>query len=593
MHNSYYKNNTISVNGLKWILKKNLANNFDEIKKIENMPEIIKEILYKRELFDMDIRNYLRPSFDKQNLNPYRLHDMEKAVEFFFKAIIYNEKIGILGDYDVDGATSSAIIYNYLTELKLENIEVYIPDREKDGYGLSHNAINFFKKKKVKLILCLDCGTNDDKCVAAALATGIKTIIIDHHEQKSNNRSIALINPKKKNDISNLNYLATVGLVFLFILALDKFLENKRFFNTNKSKPNIKKYLDLVALGTICDMVPLKNLNRFFVKEGILKINKKINLGIKVLIEKLNIKKTLDASDLGFYLGPCINAPGRVGESSLGFKILTSKNESFVRETVDAMIQNNLERKTLEKISCTQAINKIISKKLSDDNLNTKFILLQDTSWHPGIIGIIASRLTKKYNIPSIVISLKEKNAKGSIRSIKGINAVDIIDFLKKNNSILNGGGHKMAGGFTTEKKSLNNINASLHAFFSDISINKNNFLEIDAILDLHVINPKLIENIKNIGPFGQENEEPLVVLNNLRPTFIKKVGKTKKHIFCVLEDSYGESINAMVFNHDSTAIGKAIYQERPINIAGKLELYLLEGKIKTPQIIIEDILIL
>ena len=593
MHNSSYKNNTISVKGLKWILKKNLANNFDEIKKIENMPEIIKNILYKRELFDMDITNYLRPSFDKQNLNPYRLHDMEKAVEIFFKTIIYNEKIGILGDYDVDGATSSAIIFNYLTELKLENLEVYIPDRERDGYGLSHNAINFFKKKKVKLILCLDCGTNDEKCVAAASATDIKTIIIDHHEQKSNNRSVALINPKKKNDKSNLNYLATVGLVFLFILALDKFLENKRFFNTNRSKPNIKKYLDLVALGTICDMAPLKNLNRFFVKEGILKINKKTNLGIKILIEKLNIKKTLDESDLGFYLGPCINAPGRVGESSLGFKILTSKNESYVRKIVNTMIQNNLERKTLEKISCTQAINKITFNKLSDKNLNTKFILVQDTSWHPGIIGIIASRLTKKYNIPSIVISLKEKNAKGSVRSIKGINAVDIIDFLKKNNSILNGGGHKMAGGFTTEKKSLNNINKALNAFFSDISINNNNFLEIDTILDLHVISPKLIENIKNIGPFGQENEEPVVVLNNLRPTFIKKVGKMKKHLFCVLEDSYGESINAMLFNHDSTAIGKAIYQERPLNIAGKLELSKIEGKIKTPQIIIEDILIL
>ena len=591
MQKAVYKNLDLSVSGLQWKLKKNLNDNFNKLEKSKSIPKIIKNILLKRDLFSMEIEDYLRPSLRKLTPNPSILHDMDNAVNVCYEAILKKEKIGILGDYDVDGATSAALIFNYFRELNINNVDVYIPDREKDGYGLSKNAISFFFKKKTNLVLCLDCGTNDIENINRAHSLGIKVIIIDHHEKKEENKALALINPKKEKDNSGLNYLATVGLSFLFIIALNANLKKKSFFDKKLIKPKLKKYLDLVALGTICDLVPLKSVNRLFVKKGILELNKKNNKGIKTLIEKLKINKIIEVPDISFYLGPCINAPGRVGNSSLGFKLLSFSNQNLFSEIVNTLLKNNKERKTLENIACSQAKNKISILK-NDNKKEQKFLLVHDQNWHSGIIGIIASRLTKEFNIPSIVISSKEKNTKGSIRSIEGINAADIIEFLKEKDCIINGGGHSMAGGFTLKENYIDKLNFFLNSYFSKLSIRNKDFLEIDIILDMHSINISLIKKIKDIGPFGQENEEPIVALNNIRPIFIKKVGKLQNHVFCVLEDMYGGTLNAIAFNHSTTAIGSALSKKRNISVAGKLEIYKSEKKI-APQIIIEDILIL
>ncbi|MBF96616.1 MAG: single-stranded-DNA-specific exonuclease RecJ [Pelagibacterales bacterium] len=593
MQKVIYKRSNLSASGLIWKHKKNLSENYKILEKSYFLSNIVKNLLLKRDLFSMEISDYLNPSLRRLTPDPSILHDMEKAVNEFYKAIVKKEKIGILGDYDVDGATSSALIFNYLKELKINYLDVFIPDREKDGYGISENAVKFFSKKKTKLILCLDCGTNDINNIKKAEDLGIKVIIIDHHEQKTQNKSLALINPKKSKDKSGLDYLATVGLSFLFIIALNRSLKKNFYFNESLIEPKLKKYLDLVALGTICDLVPLKKVNRLFVKKGILELNKKKNKGIVALTEKLNIDKTIDVSDIGFYLGPCINAPGRIGDSSLGFKILSSEDESTSSELANILLKNNKERKTLEDIVCEQAKKKfLITKKNNNKIKHPNFILVHDQNWHPGIIGIIASRLTKEYNLPSIVISLKESNSKGSIRSIIGVNASDIIEFLKEKNCIINGGGHKMAGGFSLKKANLSKIKSMLESYFSRVTIKNQNFLEIDTTLDLQSINTSLIEKIKDIGPFGNNNEEPIIVLNNLKPTFIKRVGKFKNHVFCVLEDIYGKTINAIAFNHATTAIGRAILRENIINVAGKLEINKYEKKNNT-QFIIEDILIL
>ena len=288
----------------------------------------------------------------------------------------------------------------------------------------------------------------------------------------------------------------------------------------------------------------------------------------------------------------CINAPGRVGDSSLGFRLLSSfSKQSLFSEIANTLLKNNKERKTLENIACRQAKNKVSILK-NYNKIKSKFLLVHDKNWHSGIIGIIASRLTKEFNIPSIVISAKEKNSKGSIRSVEGINAADIIEFLKKKGCIINGGGHSMAGGFTLKENYLNKLDIYLNSYFSKLAIKNKDFLEIDIILDLHSINTSLIEKIKDIGPFGQENEEPIVVLNNIKPIFIKKVGKLQNHVFCILEDIYGGTLNAIAFNQSTSAIGSALFKQRNISVAGKLEIYKSEKKI-APQIIIEDILIL
>ena len=592
MENFNLKDRKLSVSGLRWNLKENLDNNFNEIKKVKNLPEVLKSILYKRNLFEMNIEDYLSPSLKKLFPNPYSLHSMDIAIKIFTKAILRKEKIGILGDYDVDGASSSALIFNYLRELKLHSVEVYIPDRENDGYGFGENALNHFIEKEVNILLCLDCATNDIESIKEAKEMGLKVVIIDHHEQNIANYSDALINPKKNIDESGLNYLATVGLSFLFVVALNSSLEKENYFNKKCIKPNIKKYLDLVALGTVCDMVPLKKVNRLFVKKGIQEINKKKNIGISSLIEKLKIKKKLSVSDISFYLGPCINAPGRIGDSSLGFRLLSSNYKPLILETADILLRNNRERKTLEDIACTQAMKKILGIKKEGAQAIRKYILVYDSCWHSGIIGIVASKLTKKFNIPSIVVSIKKKKSKGSIRSIQGVNANDIISILKKNKCITQGGGHSLAGGFSIDEICLEKFTFTLEKYFADISIKRKATLEIDTVIDLQSINNSLIKSIKDIGPFGQENEEPLVVLSNVKPTFFKKVGKLEKHIFCVFEDIYGKKIAGIAFNHANSVIGNAILMERTMNIAGRLETYNSKNR-NAPQIIIEDILIL
>ncbi len=591
MYKDVYRTDNLSVNGLKWVVKESDKNSFKKLEQYKDISNILKVIISKRDLYSLRLEQFLSPTLRELTPNPMDLHDMDKAINLFHESILKNHKIGILGDYDVDGATSSALIFNYLSDIGLSNLEVFIPDREKDGYGLSKNAVNFFFKKKISTIVCLDCGTNDIKAVNYALSLGIKTIIIDHHEQKQKNNAVALINPKKNSDSSKLNYMATVGLVFLFLIALNSKLKKSNFFSSKIIEPNLKKYLDLVALGTVCDLVPLKEANRLFVKKGIVEINKKRNKGIKALLEKLNIKKILDESDIGFYLGPCINAPGRIGESSLGFRLLTNKYEKYFSDIANTLFNNNQERKTLENIACEQAKNKISTfKKITQQN--SKFILVSDRSWHPGIIGIIASRLTNQYNIPSIVISSKEGSIKGSIRSIKGISAADIIDFLEKNNTVINGGGHAMAGGFTLKDDCIEKLEDLLTSFFSNIIISKKVNLEIDIAVDLYSVSAELIEKISSIGPFGQANEEPRIVIRNLKVSYKKVVGKTKKHIFCVLEDFYGKSINAIAFNQASSSLGKVLFSEKVFNVAGKLRLYEKKNQ-SIPQFIIEDILIL
>lgn len=592
MYKEVYKKDSLSVNGFKWITKEP---DLDSIKKLDknfNISNVVKAIISNRNFSSLGIEQYLSPTLRELTPNPMDLHDMDKAIDICYEAILNRHKIGILGDYDVDGASSSALIFNYLRDIGFKNLEVFIPDREKDGYGLSENAVNFFHKKEIKLMICLDCGTNDKEAVNYAISIGIKTIIIDHHEQKQNTDAIALINPKKINDSSKLNYMATVGLAFLFLIALNSKFKKSNFFSSNLIEPNLKKYLDLVALGTVCDLVPLKNANRLFVKKGITEINKKNNKGIKTLLEKLEIKKNVDEADIGFYLGPCINAPGRIGESSLGFRLLTTKHVEHCSELADTLLNNNQERKTLENIACEQANNKILNIKKNKSRANKKFILVSDSSWHPGIIGIIASRLTKQYSMPSIVISSKATSIKGSIRSIKGISAADIIDYLKKNKTILTGGGHDMAGGFTLKNNSIEKLEDLLNSFFATITITEKKKLEIDTSVDLHVINTSLIEKILEIGPFGQENEEPTLVLKNVKVAYKKIAGKSNKHIFCVLEDFYGKTINAIAFNQAYNSLGKILFSEKTFNVAGKLRLYKKKNH-SIPQFIIEDILIL
>ncbi|MAI02714.1 MAG: single-stranded-DNA-specific exonuclease RecJ, partial [Rickettsiales bacterium] len=440
-----------SAKGYYWNYNEAPRYRIEKLKTKYNLPEIVAKILANRETNDSYIDEFLRPSLKDNLPDPNIIINMEESIKIIIKKIRSNKSIGLLGDYDVDGASSSAVLYKYFNDIGIYP-EVYIPNRLNDGYGISKNSIDFFFKKKIKFLIALDCGTNDLINIEYAKKKGIDILVIDHHEVKSLGKPISIINPKLVNDESGLDILCTAGLAFLFVIGLNRELRKKGFFN-NRNEPNLKNLLDFVAIGTVCDLVPLKKINRLLVKKGLDILSLKSNKGLKILKEKLKIERKLKASDLSFYLGPCINAAGRIGDSKLGFNLLTNNDEKALDDIANKLIVNNQERKTLENLAYIEA------KKLIKEEEPNDFIFLYSKKWHPGIVGIIASKLVEEYNKPAFVISIQGIRATGSVRSVKHINISNIIDLLKTNKLIDAGGGHSMAGGLSIQVNKIKQIN--------------------------------------------------------------------------------------------------------------------------------------
>lgn len=435
----------------------------------------------------------------------------------------------------------------------------------------------------------MDCGTNDYEAIEYAKKKGIETIVIDHHEVKKKANACYIINPKQNEDKSNLKHLSTVGLCFIFILGLHKKLADEKYFQKNKI-PDLRYLLDMVALGTVCDLVPIKGLNRIFVKKGLSVINKKYNNnGLSLLAKKLNLNNNITENELGYYLGPCINAAGRIGNAYLGFELLSNNKKISAIKIVDELIRNNKERRTIEEIAFRQAIEIINKEKILSINENL-FILLESKNWHPGIIGIIASKLLEKYNLPCFIVSSYGNKSRGSVRTPSYLDTSKLLKKMLDMKIILSGGGHKMAGGFVIEKKNLDKLRDNLILELKKYKIEKNECLFIDAITDISSINEKFFEDLGILGPFGVENREPTFVIKNLKPLFYNLIGKKKKHVSCILEDIYGLKINAVAFNAFENKIGHTIMKMNNMHVAGKLKINQWKMK-KSIQLVISDIL--
>ena len=373
---------------------------------------------------------------------------MDVAVKEIVSAMVDNKKIGIIGDYDVDGTTSSSLLTNFFDHYNISS-DVYIPNRLKDGYGPNISAFEQFIEKGIDTVITVDCGSASIKPLEYAYQNGVKVIIIDHHKVDNHLPDcFAHINPTRKEDKSNLNHLAAVGLTFLFIVALRRSLRERQEFNDIK-EPNLKKYLDVVALGTICDVVQLKSLNRAFVKEGLKIINNTEKVGLKSLCSVAKIEN-IDVYELGYILGPRINAAGRTGSPELGFRLLTSDNKDETNAIADKLNQLNQERQNIEKKVLDQSIEKIENHML-ENGLNDypTSIFVSNDNWHLGVLGIVASRLKEKFHRPSFVISSKDDISTASARSLPGIDIGKIIIEGVNDGILLSGGGHAMAGGFS------------------------------------------------------------------------------------------------------------------------------------------------
>jgi len=575
-----------SVSGKNWISKEFNSVDIDFFKTNYFLDEIVAKLLSIRKIKKEEVQFFLKPSIKNILPDPYILKDMEIAIERTEKAIKNKKKIGIFGDYDVDGATSTAILGNYFELLNIP-FEIYIPDRKKEGFGPNETGFSELIDLGVDLIFTVDCGTLSYEPVDFAKKKNIDVIILDHHQSETKLPSAhAIVNPNRFDDRSELNYLCAAGVCFMFLIALNKKLRDQHWFIDNKIKePDLINVLDLVSLGTVCDVVPLVGLNRAIVHQGLKVLKRKKNLGLKTLIEVSNIENSITTYHLGYVLGPRINAGGRVGKSTHGANLLLNEDPKNAFKLASELTIYNKERQILESE---------LLKKILNTNYNNSLdpvIILHGKNWHEGIIGIIAARLKEKFKKPTIIISVNSGIGKGSGRSMHGFDLGSTIIGAVQNGLLFKGGGHKMAAGFTLDMNKIKEFKEFVFRKFNSININLEEKLNyyFDAEIAPSALNIEFFEKIYSLAPFGSGNSEPRFVIKDVKLVNSKIVGE--KHIKTIFVGSDSTTLKAISFNSVETEIGSYLLKKKikPLNIAGKLSLNEWRGQ-RNVEFIIDDI---
>ena len=527
-------------------------------------------------------KKWLDPKLKFDLPSPFVLKDIDKAVERIIDAYKRDEQITVFGDYDVDGATSSALIFKFFKMFGKE-INIYIPDRIKEGYGPNVKAIENLKNNGTKLLITVDCGITSFKEIEYANKLGLDTIVIDHHSPESSlPNAYAIINPNRLDDESELGMLAAVGVSFMFVRAIKSKLLEKNIIKDNFSN-NLMQLLDLVALGTICDVVPLLGPNRALVKQGLQFMSLMNNKGIKMLYEILNIQDFPSVYHAGFLLGPRINAGGRVGKSELGVNLLITENAQEAKNISNELEKYNQDRKRIEEEVFIDA------KGLVQKEENSNILILSGKNWHNGVIGIVASRVAEQFNKPTIIISTTDKECKGSARSISGINIGKLITAAKQKGLLINGGGHPMAGGITIEYNKIDEFKSFLNnQVKKNISDSNERIKWIDLSISVSGLNIDLYKELSRVEPFGAGNPEPRFLVSNASIFGSRIVGE--KHVSCSVTDSTKKRINAIAFRSVGTKLGNALLNKNYFHVIGKLKLSEWNGKERL-QMFIEDLI--
>ena len=522
--------NSVSVTGKNWILKKFNEKDLVYFKDNHFLDETVSKLIAIRKIKKEEIQNFLNPTIKNILPNPLILKDMEISVKRTLIAIIGQEKVGVFGDYDVDGATSTALLGRYFKKINL-NFEIYIPDRKSEGYGPTVNGFQNLIDKGVNLIFTVDCGTMAFKPIEFSQKKNVDVLVLDHHQSDLNlPKAYSIINPNRIDDKSKLNYLCAAGVCFMFLIALNSELRKINWFEKNKVKePNLINFLDLVSLGTVCDVVPLVGLNRAIVKQGLKIIQNRINIGIKTLLEICKIESYPSTYHLGYVIGPRINAGGRVGKCQHGANLLLNSDAKQIFTLATELNSYNKERQLLE----SELLNNILQNKKI--NLSSPILILHGENWHEGVIGIIASRIKEKFNKPTIIISIKKDIGKASARSVYGFDIGSIIINATQKGLLLKGGGHKMAGGFTIDVSKIEEFKDYVIKKFksSKINLDKEKNFYVDSIVSPSALNIDFYSKINILAPFGSANPEPKFIIENVKTINSKIVGE--KHIKSIL----------------------------------------------------------
>lgn len=554
------------------------------------LPEVLCRLLVHRGVSWEEAEDYLAPSLRNLMPDPFLLRDMDKAVARIIAAIEAGETIGIFGDYDVDGATSSAVLLHYLRWIGAK-AAVHIPDRQKEGYGPNMFGFAKLREQGAKLIITVDTGTLAHDTLAQAAAEGYEVIVIDHHlGEPQLPAAVAVVNPNRFDENSDQGALAAVGVAFLVLVALQQKLREKNFF-TDKKEPDLRWLLDIVALGTVADVVPLTGLNRAFVVQGLKVLKQRQNVGLAALMDVARLDEPPSPYHLGFLLGPRINAGGRVGQSDLGVQLLTASDYDSAKLLATQLDVYNQERKAIEAQVLEQAMEQAARQA------NQPMILVGAAGWHEGVIGIVAGRIKEQFNRPAAVIAWNAQGkGKASARSVSGVDLGQAVIAARQQGLLLAGGGHKMAAGFTVAQEHF----AALQAFFeAELSASVSRYLteyasEVEGSLPPSAVTTEFAELLDRAGPFGSGNPTPRFLLPNVKVVSADVIGTNHLRCFVVDAEFNGRGqphrVKAMGFGMAETPLGQALLnaQGRKLEIIGKIKREFWQGR-ESATLILED----
>ncbi len=581
-----------SISGKYWSIHSYDEDFISELTLYLGIDDFLARIISARVASVAQAGHFLNPKIKSLLPDPFHLLDMQKAVDRTIIAINNNEKICIFADYDVDGATSAALLKNVFREVGI-NASIYVPDRITEGYGPSLEAMQKIKSQGAKLVITVDCGSVAFDELEYATSLGLDVIVIDHHiSMDSLPHAVAVINPNRLDETSECKNLAAVGVSFLFAVALCKSLKEIGFFQENNLQaPDLMQYLDLVALGTVCDVMQLTDLNRAFVAQGLKIAKNRANIGYRTLSDITNIQEVPNCYHLGFILGPRINAGGRVGKSWLGAHLLSTTSDQEALEIATELDRYNEERKAIEYAVLEEAMN------LAQAQIHNHSLFIVGNNWHPGVIGIVAGRLKEKYNKPVAVIALNNGIGKASCRSIRGVDFGCKIIEAKQKGLLIAGGGHAMAAGFTVESGKVQELEQFLNQEFGkDLQSTDSHLREFyDLDLATNAASLELLAEIDKLEPFGNGNPAPVFRFSDVYVLRADIVGlKHIKVIFAPTKDSYSSKpLSAMAFNAVGTEIGKILLSPTSyqLSILGKLKTNKWQDK-ETVQFQLYDIII-
>ncbi|MCK0142481.1 single-stranded-DNA-specific exonuclease RecJ [Aliiroseovarius sp. F20344] len=569
-----------SLTGRKWIgPSPELERQAEAIAQQTTLPAPLCKLLAQRGIPAHEAAGYLDPTLRDLLPDPRKLKDMDKAAARILAALDQNEKIAVFADYDVDGATSATLLIDWFRQFDRQ-IKLYIPDRIAEGYGPNTPAMEQLAKDH-SLIICVDCGTLSFEPIAAARAKGADVIVLDHHlGAETLPDATAVVNPNRQDEIDAPGYLCAAGVVFLVLVELGRLLRE-----AGRSGPDLISMLDLVALGTVADVAPLIDANRAFVRQGLKIMARRARPGMVALADVSGLNEAPRAYHLGYLLGPRVNAGGRIGKADLGARLLATTDANEANSIAEKLNELNAERREIEA-----RVQEVAMEQAEERGLDAPLVWAAGEGWHPGVVGIVASRLKEATNRPSIVIGFAEDDGKGSGRSVSGIDLGAAIQKLATEGVIQKGGGHKMAAGLSLSRDQLEPAMARLNELMEKQGAGALGAadLVLDGVLMPSAATVDLIETLEEAGPFGASARAPRFAFPDVQVFFAKRVGQN--HLKVSFGDGLGTRIDAIAFGAFDGPLGPMLENHggARFHLAGRLEINQWQGR-TSPQLRLED----